>query len=117
MPTRIILTPAPNLLVFSVPAAAVLGFPASGPSVPIGLNLAPSRENGYEVFRVPGHIVLSSQEQKEVKLAFDIAVHTSETGKRCNKSARDLVDGLCITVGDYILPEFERFFVAYGPGF
>lgn len=113
---RIVLIPAPGLLMFHIPPSAFLGFQTGGPTVPLGLNLAPSGENGYEVFRVPGHVVLSAQEKNEVQFTYDVAIQTSEIGKRCTKSARDLVLGFCNTVDD-ILSKFERFFTASGPGF
>jgi hypothetical protein len=69
------------------------------------------------VFRLPGTVVLSPQEKEKVEFAFDVTVRTSETGKRWNASARDMMDMMCITLGDHILPEFERFFATYGPGF
>ncbi len=114
---RIVLIPMPSVAGFNLPPSAVVGFQSQGPLLPLGLNLVPTGEDGYEVFRLPGTVALSPQEKEKVKFAFDVTVQTSETGKRCNASARDMMDMMCIALGDHILPDFERFFTTYGPGF
>ncbi len=117
---RIVLIPCPSVSAFSVPATSYTGlttFGGRGPVLPGGMTLSPGMTDRYEIFRVPGDSGMSTEEKEKVHFALDLAVQTSETGKRCNMSAWDLMHMMCSTVSDYIIPEFERFFGTHGPGF